>query len=100
MIDYKKARAYKAIDPKGYIIFSRDIIGNKGKLLVSRVSVDGKQLWQVNTNMSFDLVFCMATQTHLIVGGIINPDEKPTFAGADGLRIIDLKTGSFVEVKY
>jgi hypothetical protein len=100
MVDYKTARAYRAVDPSGYIIFSRDIIGDKGKLLVTRISIDGKQLWQTNTMMSFDVVFAMATKTHLIVGGVKDQNNKPSFARADGLRIIDLKTGSFVEVKY
>jgi len=100
MIDYKTSLAYKTIDPKGYIIFSRNIIGKDGKLLVSRVDTDGKQLWQTNTLMDFELVYTTATKTHLIVLGYNDLDNKPAFSGADGLRIIDLKTGSFVEVKY
>jgi hypothetical protein len=100
MVDYKTARAFRTVDPGGYIIFSRDIIGNKGKLLISRISFDGKQLWQTDAKMSFGVSFAFATKTHLIVGGIINQDAKPAFVDADALRIIDLKTGSFVEVKY
>lgn len=100
MVNYKTARAYQTIDPSGYIIFSRNIIGKDGKLMVSRVDTNGKQLWQTNTLMDFELVFTVATKAHLIVVGYNDLDNKPAFSGADGLRIIDLKTGSFIEVKY
>ncbi len=100
MIDYKTSRAFQTVNPSGYVIFSRNIIGKDGKLMVSRVNTEGKQLWQTNTLMDFELVFCLATKNHLVLVGYNDTDNKPAFSGADGLRIIDLKTGSFVEVKY
>lgn len=100
MVNYKTAKAYQTTDPSGYIIFSRNIIGKDGKLLVSRIDTNGKQLWQTNTLMDFELVFAVATKVHLIVLGYNDLDNKPAFGGADGLRIIELKTGNFIEVKY
>ncbi len=100
MIDFKTALTYKAKNPDGFIIFSRDIIGNKGKLLVSRVDINGKQLWQTNAAMSFKVSFALATDSYLIVCGVVDQDKSPSFASADAIRIFDLKTGNLVSVKF
>ena len=100
MVDYTTARAYRLKNPDGFIIFSRDIIGNKGKLLVTRIDVNGKQLWQTNAQMSFKIMFTTATNQYLVICGIIDHDKAPSFSVADALRIIDLKTGALVPVKF
>ena len=97
---YHTARAYHLKDPDGYIIFSRDIIGKDAKLLVTRVSLDGKQIWQTNALMSFDVKFADVTKDYLIITGIINQDKAPSFSVNDALRIIDLKSGNLISVKY
>jgi ASC-1-like (ASCH) protein len=100
MQNYKTAGALQLKNPGGFIIFSRDIIGNKAKLLVTRVDFNGKQIWQMDAQMSFKLSFAAATDNYLILCGIVNSEKAPSFAVSDALRIIDLKTGSLVAVKY
>lgn len=90
---------YDMTNPGGFIIFSKDVIGNKGKLLVSRVDLNGKQLWQVNAEMSYSVNYTSIAGNYLIIVGIINLDKRPV-QGADALRIIDLKSGKLITVKY
>jgi hypothetical protein len=98
--NFKTARAHQLKNPGGYIIFSRDIIGNKGKLLITRIDLDGKKLWQTDALMSFKVSFAMATDSYLIICGVIDKDKAPSFSGSDALRIVDLKTGALVTVKF
>jgi len=100
MQNFKTGRAQQLKNPGGYIIFSRDVIGNKGKLLITRVDLNGKKLWQTDALMSFKLNFTIATDSYLIICGVINTEKAPSFSVSDALRIIDLKTGSIVSVKF
>lgn len=100
MRDYKTAKVLLLKNPSGFIIFSRDIIGNKGKLQVTRVDLNGKKIWQTDAQMSLDVNSAMATDNHLIITGIINQDKSPSFSVSDALRVFDLKTGALITVKY
>ncbi len=100
MRNYRTAKIQQLKNPGGFIIFSRDIIGNKGKLLVTRIDLNGKKLWQTDALMSFDMAFTTATDAYLIIYGTFDQDKSPSFASSDALRIIDLKTGMVVSVKY
>jgi hypothetical protein len=98
--NYKTGGIQQLKNPGGFIIFSRDIIGNKGKLMVTRVDLNGKKIWEIDAQMSFKLSFAMATDNYLVIYGIANVEKKPSFATSDALRIIELKTGALVAVKY
>jgi ASC-1-like (ASCH) protein len=100
MRNYRTAKIQQLKNPDGFIIFSRDIIGNKGKLLVTRIDLNGKKLWQTNALMSFDVTFTTATPSHLIICGVFDQEKQPSYANSDALRIIDLKTGAVTSVKY
>jgi hypothetical protein len=100
MIDYRTGGAFHTSNPNGFIIFSRDIIGNKGKLLVTRIDENGKKIWQTDALMSYKINFTTATPDYLIICGVIDQDKSPSFASGDAVRIIDLKTGSLISVKY
>ncbi len=100
MRDYRTAKVYQTKNPGGFIIFSRDIIGDKGKLLVTRVDMNGKKVWQTDAQMSFKLNWVSATDSYLIICGIIKSDKTPFNAEADAVRIFDLKTGNLITVKY
>jgi hypothetical protein len=100
MIDYRTGGAFHTSTPNGFIIFSRDIIGNKGKLVVTRIYENGKKIWQTDALMSYKINFTTATPDYLIICGVIDQDKSPSFASGDAVRIIDLKTGSLISVKY
>lgn len=100
MKNFRTGRAQQLKNPGGYILFSRDIIGNKGKLLVTRIDLDGKKLWQTDALMSFQLSFTMATDNYLIICGVLDSNKSPSYGLADALRILDLKTGAIVTVKF
>lgn len=98
--NFRTARAQQLKNPGGYILFSRDVIGNKAKLIVTRIDLNGKKLWQTDALMSFEVKFAMTTDNHLIICGIIDQDKSPSYGVSDGLRIIDLKTGTLISVKF
>jgi hypothetical protein len=100
MANYHSGGAFHTANPAGLIIFGRDIIGNKAKLLVTRIDENGKKIWQTNALMSYKINFTVATNDYLIVCGVIDQEKPPSFASGDAVRIIDLKTGSLVNVKY
>lgn len=100
LLDCKTAGILKLTHPDGFIVVNRDVIGDKAKLIVTRMDKEGKKIWQTNALMSYKITFTAATNEYLIVCGIIDEANKPSFATADAVRIINLKNGELISVKY
>lgn len=100
LLDCKTAGMMRLKNPDGFIVVNRDVIGDKAKLIVTRMDKEGKKVWQTNALMSYKITFTTATDSHLIICGIIDQTKTPSFATADAVRIINLKTGELISVKY
>lgn len=80
-----------------YFILHKDIIGNEGKILVSRMNLDGKVLWTINSGLKAWHDWVLNKQTLFVLG---TDNEELGGKDVNVLQIIDLATGSSVIYDY
>jgi hypothetical protein len=95
LLDKQTARPVRSNG--SYLIVHRDQIGREGKVLVNRLSADGKTQWSINTNLVewMDWIF---TGKQLVVIGRDHEDLSGYECNA--MLIIDLGTGKMVKYDY
>ncbi|MEO7046115.1 MAG: PA2928 family protein [Ferruginibacter sp.] len=52
LADKQTAKAIQLINPGGYLLIHRKIIGPEGEIIISRISKEGKILWELNTGVN------------------------------------------------
>ena len=80
-----------------FLIVHKDIIGNEGKIQVSRVDTDGKIAWTFNSNLKQWADWLVAGKQFLIFG---TDNTKLSSSDVNVLWSIDLVTGKAVKYDY
>ncbi len=81
----------------GFIICSREKVGNKGNIILTRINLKGNAKWSFNTNLT-EFIDWMYTGNSLIIFGNDNSDISSSEANL--LIIIDLQNGKTVKHDY
>lgn len=92
LMDLNTARALRLKNPDGFYILHRDIIGDKGKLMISRIDLDGKCLWTTNTELPIELQDYTINDQYIIFSAATNSDL--TAGNANSIVFINRENGS------
>ena len=77
-------------NPDAFIVLSRSQIGREGKIIITKLGVDGKKYWEFNSGLS-DWTGWMLSGNYLIITGT---DEKELSSGEINLLItLNMQTG-------
>ncbi|MBC7904565.1 MAG: hypothetical protein H7Y27_14160 [Gemmatimonadaceae bacterium] len=91
LLDKSTALPIHLGEPEGFLVVSKEKIGNDSEIILSRLSANGREEWRTKTGLKewLDWIY---TGDHLIVFGA----DKKELSGeeANKMLIIQLKTGS------
>lgn len=83
--------------PDGYLIASKNQLGNDGIILLSRIDNNGKQHWQINTGLKEFLAWTKVKNLLYVFGA---DNKELTSDQINVLHIIDLASGSITTHDY
>lgn len=84
------------LSPDGYIVIHQDVPGEKSKALITRLDLNGKELWKIKTGVSTKIESCSMEGRYLCLSTNRDYMLSP-FIGKDALCIIDIYTGNIIQ---
>jgi hypothetical protein len=97
LLDNRSGLPVHLENPDGYLVVSRSQVGREGKIIITRLGLDGKSLWEVNTGLSSWTGWSFSAK-YLAVGGTDNKELSSDEMNV--LMSIDLQTGHFSTYDY
>lgn len=98
LVDFSTARAIHLSNPDGFLVVHRDIIGDNALFQVSRVDMDGKVVWTVNSELPVRLEDICISSRYLVLFGCTNHELSGD--AANSIVMIDLASGQFKVYDY
>lgn len=97
LLDINTGKPIHLSGPDAFLIAFKEQLGNEGKIVLSRVGIDGKQNWSLNTGLK-EFAYWTIFKQRLYVFGT---DNKELSSGEiNVLHIIDLTNGNMVTHDY
>ncbi len=97
LVDIDTGKPIHLSGPDAFLIVLKEQVGNEGKIILTRVGIDGKQSWNVNTGLKEFAYWTIFRQRIYIFG----TDNKELSSGEiNVLHIIDLTNGNRVTHDY
>jgi len=97
LADKQTGKAIQLNDPNGYLLIHKKVIGADGEIIISRISNDGRTLWQLNTGVSkwIDYKF---TGNSLFIFANDNKEVSSSECGV--FMVVDCKSGTVNKYDY
>jgi hypothetical protein len=96
LIDKNTARPIRLNNRKDFLVVSKDIIGNKGKIVLTRITSNGDIVWEFRSGLQ-EWVDWRLYDQHLYIFGADN-EEIPSECNL--VQIIDLSNGKTTAYDY
>jgi hypothetical protein len=90
LLDIDSGKPIHLSAPDGFLIVSKDQIGNEGKIVLSKVDINGKQSWSVNTKLK-EFSYWTIYKRNLYLFGADN--NELSSGEINVMHIIDLDNG-------
>ncbi|HEU4470437.1 MAG TPA: PA2928 family protein [Flavisolibacter sp.] len=90
LLNKKTARPIRLAGKGGWLVVFKDRIGNEGRIVLARLDLSGKTVWQLETGLK-DWADWICTPERLMITGTDNP--KLSSSQSNLLLIVDLSNG-------
>ncbi|MEO5943492.1 MAG: PA2928 family protein [Ferruginibacter sp.] len=97
LTDKQTAKAVYLKDPDSYLLVYKKAIGQEGEVIISRISKEGKNLWQLNTGVNKWIDYTLTGNSLFIFA---NDNKEISGDDCSLLLIVDCRTGKVNKYDY